>query len=205
MNSSAASEVMSAVNQAILGQHIVDPDIVHMAGMLSQVADVVKCESAASAGNGFLNELSDLNADLLSQSEKQKVIAKQEEKLKELAKAKILVKKQLSQAESNLSKSEIEKLMTKVQDLNRKFTAEHSAAKTAKKKLDEIGYTPDISQANVKRLERRIEDLESEINALEEELSPFEGVEATNADFRAKIAEMTAKIEDIGSLFEDVE
>lgn len=194
-------ETMTAVVQAVLGPGFNDPELHQKAGLLAQVADVLKCDPA-SARNGFLNELLDLNADLLAQTEKQKVIERQKDKLKELDAAKDELKKQLSISKDSLSESEISRLKKKIEDLNRRFHAEHKAIKAAEKQLEDVGYKDELSDARLNKLMTREADLRQEVSQLKEQVAHFEGVEATTASFMAKIADMRIRIENIGSLYD---
>jgi chromosome segregation ATPase len=192
-------EVMSAVNQAVLGEAISDPELNHMASILSQIADILKADPA-SAETGFLTELMDLNADLLSQSEKTKVINKQTETLKELDEAKAKLRKLISQAKSHYTKEEVNRLKTKLDSLIKKYTALAETDKSLRKKLHEIGYSESISESRFKEKKLQAALLEQEVSDLREEVKQYEGLEASDESFRAKIAEMRIKIENFSSL-----
>lgn len=194
-------DVMSAVNHAVLGQALNDPELQHKAGILAQIADLLKCDPA-SARTGFLNELTDLNADLLSQTEKQKVIERQKAKLQELEEAKSLIRKQIAHANAHLSKAETQRLRKKVDELNAKYHTVCTTSKAVRKRLDEMGYTEEISDARFSRKKAQAEALEQEIRELDKEVGQFEGVHASDEAVRAKIADMRIRIENFTSLYD---
>ena len=194
-------DVMLAVNQAVLGQALNDPDLHHKAGIMAQIADLLKCDPA-SARTGFLNELMDLNADLLSQTEKKKVIERQKAKLQELEEAKVLVRKQIDHANANLTKAEIQKLRKKVNELNSVYQTVSATSKAVRKRLDDMGFSEDISDARFNRKKVREEALQQEISELEKEVAQFEGVAASDDSFRAKTAELLIRIENFSSLYD---
>lgn len=196
-----SKETMTAVVQALLGTAFNDPELHQKAGVLSQIADVLNCDPTA-ATTGFLNQLLDLNADMLSETEKQKVVERQKKKLAELDQAKDDLKKQIAVSSSTLSKSELARLKKKVDDLNKKFRVEYTTAKAAEKQLSDMGYTENISDAQMSKWMTREADLQQEVSQLQTQIGQFEGIEASNAGFRAAIADMRLRIENIGSLYD---
>lgn len=194
-------EVMSSVNQAILSDAVSDPELTHMASILSQIADILKCDPA-SVKTGFLNEMMDLNADLLSQSEKKKVIDGQSERLRELEEAKTQLRKLISHAKTHLTKTELNRLKNKVADLQKKHTSLVTSQKSVRAKLDAIGYSEDISESRFKQKKIQMAILEQEVSELADEADQYEGVDASDEAFRAKISEMRISIENFSSLYD---
>lgn len=194
-------DTMTAVFQAVLGPEFNDPELHQKAGLLAQVADVLNCDPRA-ATTGFLNQLLDLNADILSQSEKQRATERQQMKSQELDQAKSDLKKQISMSASSLSVAELARLKKKVEDLNKKFRAAYATSKAAEKQLSDMGYTENISDVGISKWMTREADLQQEVSQLETQVGQFEGVEASNAGFRAAIADMRLRIENIGFVYD---
>ena len=195
----ASKDVASGVVATILGQAAHDGELSLKAGLLAQVAELLKCD-AASASDGFLEELLDLKADLLSQAEKQKVIAKQKAKLEELEGVRELLRKQTVQSSVSLTKSEVLRLKKKTDELVHAYNQAHAASKAAQKRLDDIGFTADISDASFRKWEARVGALQQEVTDLEEQDALFDGLEPTNAAFKSRITELEIRV---SSLFHD--
>ena len=188
-------DVIAALNQAAS-----DSDLTAKATLLSQIADVLACD-VSSASSGFLNEFAHLNAELLAQGEKERVIDRQRAKLADLDVAKDELRKQIAIAKKTLTAVEVQRMQKKLEEMNSKFHEEHSAAKTLERQAVGLGYSEDISDDRMRKLQARELALKQEVEELQKEVSPFEGIEATNEAFRDKIRQVSYDIENLACDF----
>ena len=195
--SSKTSESESVIKK-FLGDYVNDPELQEMCLKLTEWGKLLNAKPN-DAIEGFARKIADAYAEYLDAPQKRKLIDELNDlqKFFESEKTRVQLLFEEAMAELNAAggirayKDEKDKLMSQ---LNEKYNKMKEDIARMEKDLSSYGYSDEISDESMAKMEKQLKSLEEENELILKELKPFEGLEPTESSVRRRIQEVKEEI-----------
>lgn len=197
-------ELKEAIVSRLLGESINDPELQEITQTLASWAKLLKAKPS-DAMDGFRENISHHHAQFLSLSETKKLNDQMNDLRKYFEIETARVKSTHDSCNSEINsygsleayKDEKDKLISQV---TRDYNKMKSEYLEMDKMLKSIGYTDEVSDESVKKMEQKVNSLQEEYSKLNKEMSKFEGLEPNESSIRRKIQLIKEEIEKVDDL-----
>ena len=194
-------EAIEAVVNRLLGQHTNDPELKAICNVLASWGNLLGAEPHE-MHDGFLRRITQAHAEFLASDQKKKLIEELNE-LKEYFESETKRIRNLhEESTSEISAAgggkafydQKQKLVALLTSKHEKVKSEMADLETA---LKSYGYTDELSDESIQKMEKEIKSLEEEYDRLTRELGKYRGAEPNEFDVRRRIKELRLEIEQV--------